>query len=131
MKNGIFLKLAIGVLIIGTVFCLVIRGQTPIGVYSTGIPGAVTLPTIPSSFIIYRAGVTNLGNLVTNVAVTFSTPLPPSVGTNYYTSTSINAASISALTMAVISKTTNGFTLLLNVGVSGGVTVDYMAIPYQ
>jgi hypothetical protein len=108
-----------------------IRSQTPIGVYSTGIPGAATLPTIPSSFIIYRAGVTNIGNLATSVAATFTTPLPTTIGTNYYVAISFDQTIASAVSAAATSKTTNGFTISLSAGIAGTTTIDYLAIPYQ
>jgi|SRR5882724_3651769 len=79
----------------------------------------------------YRAGVTNIGNLATSVAVTFASAFPTTTGTNYYVAISFDQNIASAVSAAATSKTTNGFTISLSAGITGNTTVDYMAIPYQ
>lgn len=79
----------------------------------------------------YRAGFQAIGNLATSQAVTFSTPLASAVGTNYSVSINSDSTLASAVGFSATSKTTNGFTITLSAGVTGGVGVDYKATPYQ
>lgn len=84
-----------------------------------------------SGFSNYRANGIAFGNLATSVAVTFSTPFPPTVGTNYSVSFGFDATLGAAVTPGATSKTTNGFTATLSAGIAGGTFIDYSALPYQ
>jgi len=79
----------------------------------------------------YRAGFTNIPTLTTSQAVLFSTPFSPTVGTNYHVGISFDTALAAAVGFSTTSKTTNGFTITLSGTITGAVTVDYAAWPYQ
>lgn len=100
--------------------------------WATNIPWSGMSPaTVPSSALPIRAGFQAIGNLATSQAVTFTTPLASAVGTNYSVSISSDSTLASAVGFSATSKTTNGFTITLSAGVTGGIGVDYTAIPYQ
>lgn len=101
------------------------------GANLTGITAANLTGTLPASVIPYRSGVANIGNLSTSQAVVFSSPMASAVGANYYVGISFNSTLAAAISASATSKTTNGFTITLSAGITGGVTADYMAIPYR
>lgn len=90
-------------------------------ILSSDLP--VGVPTV------YRAGQQAIASLSTSQAVTFSSPLSPSLGTNYAVSVTADGTLAAAVGFGITSKTTNGFTITLSGGVTGGVTVDYHVLP--
>lgn len=77
----------------------------------------------------YRAGSQAITSLSTSQAVTFSTPFQP--GTSYSVSINPDSTLASSVGFSATSKTTNGFTITLSAGITGGVVVDYIAEPNQ
>jgi hypothetical protein len=93
--------------------------------------GLATTNYVLSVTGLYRAWATNIANLATSQTIIFTTPFPPSVSSNYAVSINFDTTSGSAISATVTAKTTNGFTIMLNAGIAGGATVDYLATPYQ
>lgn len=73
-----------------------------------------------SSAVYWRAGTITVGVLDTSKAVTFSIPM---TGTNYI----VIMSSSEIVPLGCSSKTANGFTINMALGLSG--TVDWVAIP--
>ena len=97
---------------------------------STANIGTLTVTNkLSPSAIQYRAGTTNIASLATSQAVTFSSFFPSTVGTNYRVGIAFDSTLASAVSAAATSKTTNGFTITLSAGITGGVNVDWTALP--
>jgi hypothetical protein len=75
--------------------------------------------------VAYRAGQQAISTLATSQAVSFSAALP---STNYAVHVTPIATLVAAVSFGVSNKTVNGFTITLSSGISGGVTVDYLAV---
>jgi hypothetical protein len=92
---------------------------------------SITGGTITNISILYRSTNITIGNLATSVAVIFSSPFPSWVGTNYSVTYGADGTLAAAVSPGTTSKTTNGFTMTVSTGISGGGAFEYMAIPYQ
>lgn len=97
----------------------------------TFIGNAAGLTNLPPGAIQYRAGFSNLANLSVSQAVTFVVAFPASVGTNYTPSVSfLGAALAGAVSPSYNAITTNGFTVNLSVGITGGENFVWTALPW-
>lgn len=106
----------------------VVGNLTVTGTY-TG--NGTNLTNLPPAAIQYRAGFSNLANLSVSQAVTFVVPFPASVGTNYTPSVSfLGAALAGSVSPSYNSITTNGFTVNLSVGITGGENFGWTATPW-
>lgn len=86
---------------------------------------------IPSANLVYRSGFTNIPTLTASLAVVFTTPFSPTVGTNYWVGITFDSTLGAANSTAATAKTTNGFMLTLSATIAGSQSVDYYATPYQ
>lgn len=99
----------------------------------TNIPASSisSTTTITNKAILYRSTNVVIGNLATSVAVVFSSPFPSWVGTNYSVTYGADGTLAAAVSPGTTSKTTNGFTMTVSAGISGGGAFEYLAFPYQ
>lgn len=111
---------------------LVVSGTGGITVTAGTYTGNGTnLTNLPPAAIQYRAGFSNLANLSVSQTVTFVVPFPASVGTNYTPSVSfLGAALAGSVSPSYNAITTNGFTVNLSVGITGGENFGWTAMPW-
>lgn len=77
-----------------------------------------------------RAGEVAVGSSSTSTTVTFSTPFPPTISSNYALTFGSTSGFATAPNPAWTLKTTNGFTLVTTAIIGGGLQ-DYVATPDQ
>lgn len=97
----------------------------------TNITASSISGTVTNTSLVYRSQNITIGNLATSVAVTFSTPFPAWVGTNYSITFGADGTLGAAVSPGAQSKTTNGFTMTVSAGIAGGAQFEYQAWPYQ
>jgi hypothetical protein len=90
---------------------------------------AITNLSITNFNIGYRAGFTNIANLGSSVTVTFRTPMPTTVGTNYIPTPSfLNETLGAANVLSCTALTTNGFVINIAVALTGSTGVSWNAL---
>lgn len=96
----------------------------------TNLPAAAITNLSITNFVIgYRAGFTNIANLASSVVVTFRTPMPASVGTNYAPqATFLNETLGAANALSCTALTANGFTINIVTGLTGSTGVAWSAL---